>query len=153
MWLKNTKMEWNDILTFWLKWTLNCQYCLNTVFFCFPPFRFPRSVVSRPECVVRFKLIFSFLSTQLQMYSVIQFSDKDGGTVSIVNNRWFTPRRCEVFWPPVKGSKAYERILGADKTPDEKWKIYSVQRVFCETGMYNLIFFTNHFDLVLGTYV
>lgn len=33
------------------------------------------------------------------IYSVIQFSEKDGGTVSITNNQWFTPRRCEVFWP------------------------------------------------------
>ncbi|CAH2096793.1 unnamed protein product [Euphydryas editha] len=67
------------------------------------------------------------------MFSVIQFSEKDGGTVSIINNQWFTPRRCEVFWPPVKGTKAFERILADAKTPDEKWKIYSVQRVFCET--------------------
>jgi hypothetical protein len=78
------------------------------------------------------------------MYSVIQFSEKDGGTVSVINNQWFTPRRCEVFWPPVKGTKAFEKILADAATPDEKWKLYSVQRVFCETGKHILIYFLRH---------
>ncbi|XP_061710095.1 uncharacterized protein LOC133519912 isoform X2 [Cydia pomonella] len=69
----------------------------------------------------------------MSTYSVIQFSDQDGGSISIVKNQWITPRRREVFWPPVKGSKAFEKVLADTKTPDEKWKRYAIQRVFCET--------------------
>lgn len=67
-----------------------------------------------------------------EMYSLVQFKDIDGGTLSIVNTEWLTPRKCEVYWPPVKGTKAFERLLTC--SPNEKWPLYGVQRVFCETG-------------------
>ncbi|KAL4710448.1 hypothetical protein ACJJTC_008850 [Scirpophaga incertulas] len=65
------------------------------------------------------------------MYSLVQFKDNDGGTLSIVNSEWLTPRKNEVYWPPVKGTKAFERLLTC--SPNEKWHLYGVQRVFCET--------------------
>lgn len=68
------------------------------------------------------------------MYSVIQFNESDGGSVSIVRNKWLTPRRREVYWPPIKEGKAFDRQLALDNSPDEKWKLYGIQRIFVETG-------------------
>lgn len=70
------------------------------------------------------------------MFSVIQFDESDGGSVSIVHSKWLTPRRREVHWPPIKDGKAYNRLLtqNVDNSPDDNWKLYGVKRIFAETG-------------------
>lgn len=41
-------------------------------------------------------------------YVVIEFSD--GGGVAVVRNIWLTPRKKEVFWPPIKNQRTFENF-------------------------------------------
>lgn len=70
------------------------------------------------------------------MYSVVQFSEKEGGTVSVVVNKWFTPKKTEIFWPPTKEVKAFDKLLLQCASPNERWSLYGIERVFYETGKF-----------------
>lgn len=66
-------------------------------------------------------------------YVVIEFSD--GGGVAVVRNIWLTPRKKEVFWPPMKDQRTFDKILEKTVHADtEKWKLYPIQRCLFETG-------------------
>ncbi|KAK4877662.1 hypothetical protein RN001_010168 [Aquatica leii] len=68
-----------------------------------------------------------------KMYSVIEFSDEEGGGVAIVHCKWFTPRKKEVFWPPYKDPNAFNRALIKGVDVSEDWKLFKINRNFYET--------------------
>ncbi|KAK4880820.1 hypothetical protein RN001_008966 [Aquatica leii] len=70
---------------------------------------------------------------QCKMYSVIEFSDEEGGGVAIVHCKWFTPRKKEVFWPPYKDPNAFNRALIKGVDVSEDWKLFKINRNFYET--------------------
>lgn len=42
-----------------------------------------------------------------------------------------------VYWPPVKDTNLYKRMVKRQEQVDgNTWKLYSIQKVFCETGKY-----------------
>ncbi|EFN62596.1 hypothetical protein EAG_06404, partial [Camponotus floridanus] len=60
-------------------------------------------------------------------YVLIEFDD--GGGVAVVRKTWITPRKREVFWPPMKDQKTFNKVLENTLYPDtEKWKLYSIVR-------------------------
>jgi len=66
-------------------------------------------------------------------YVLIEFDD--GGGVAVVRKTWITPRKREVFWPPMKDPKTFNKVLENTLHPDtEKWKLYSILRCLYETG-------------------
>lgn len=66
-------------------------------------------------------------------YVLIEF--EDGGGVAIIRKTWLTPRKKEVFWPPLKDQKTFDKILENTKYPDtEKWKLYPILKCLYETG-------------------
>lgn len=69
------------------------------------------------------------------MYIVVEFGEKDGGGLAVVQKEWLTPRKKEVFWPPVKETKQFNKILQQSNNPDlNNWSIYSVSKIYYETG-------------------
>lgn len=70
------------------------------------------------------------------MFAIVEFIDQEGGGLSIVSKEWVTPRKKEVFWPPVKDQQTFNKLL---KRPDQcvnadTWKLYKIKRLFYETG-------------------
>ncbi|KAL4719707.1 hypothetical protein ACJJTC_007896 [Scirpophaga incertulas] len=63
------------------------------------------------------------------MYVVVQFEDKDqGGGLGLVLSKWITPRKSEVFWPPVKEQYKFDKLLKQNEEPDrEKWATYGIK--------------------------
>jgi len=65
-------------------------------------------------------------------FVIIEFDD--GGGVAIVRSTWLTPRKREVFWPPTKDQKTFNKILENIAHADtEKWKLYPILRCLFET--------------------
>lgn len=65
-------------------------------------------------------------------YLVIEFED---GGLAVVSSNWVTPRKREVYWPPVKESKNFEKLLKRnEEVVVDTWKLHPIQRIFCETG-------------------
>lgn len=83
-----------------------------------------------------------------RMYSVVQFSPSEGGSVSIVVNKWLTPKKTEVFWPPTKDTKTFDKLLQQCSSPSERWSTYGIDRVFCETGKLKVFKCANYFCVV-----
>ncbi|KAF5279658.1 hypothetical protein FQR65_LT15315 [Abscondita terminalis] len=75
------------------------------------------------------------------IFSVVEFEENYGGGVSIVCSKWFTPRKTEVFWPPIKDPQKFERVLKRAEDADcESWELYSVKTSYYETDDYGLAF-------------
>ncbi|KAL4718597.1 hypothetical protein ACJJTC_012099 [Scirpophaga incertulas] len=68
------------------------------------------------------------------MYSVVQFSESEGGTISVILNKWLTPKKTEVHWPPNKDAKSFNKLLQHCSSPNERWSLYGINRVFYETN-------------------
>lgn len=67
-------------------------------------------------------------------YVLIEFDD-GGGSVVVVRSTWLTPRKREVFWPPVKDQKTFDKILESTvHAHTATWKLYAVQRCLFQTG-------------------
>ncbi|KAF5274637.1 hypothetical protein FQR65_LT16941 [Abscondita terminalis] len=62
----------------------------------------------------------------------VQFADSDGGTVAVINSKWFTPMKREVFWPPYKTQHHYDNALKKGETPTDSWPLYKISRTFFE---------------------
>lgn len=81
-------------------------------------------------------------------YVLIEF--EDGGGVAVVRKTWITPRKKEVFWPPLKDQKTFDKILETTKYPDtEKWKVYSILKCLYETGEHEIF---SHYFLQVRKY-
>nr|CAI5836700.1 unnamed protein product [Callosobruchus analis] len=71
------------------------------------------------------------------MFVGIQFSEKDGGGVALVHQKWMTPRKGEVWWPPYKQQDQCDRSLKRGDSPNENWVLYPVERFFFEERLYS----------------
>lgn len=73
------------------------------------------------------------------MFAIVEFSDKEGGGLSLINSRWLTPRKKEVLWPPIRDSLQFNRILRDSNhvVDTETWKTYEISRIFYECGKFN----------------
>ncbi|KAF5277456.1 hypothetical protein FQR65_LT15986 [Abscondita terminalis] len=79
-----------------------------------------------------FPLILTTSNTK--MYSLIEFKDDEG--LSIVNSGWLTPRKREVFWPPVKDQSAFNKVVRKSEVDSETWKLYSINKVYYECELF-----------------
>lgn len=71
------------------------------------------------------------------MYVLVEFDGEGIGELAIVRGRWLTPRKKEVYWPPVKQQSVFDKLLLDNRSPDTKnWKTYSVRRCLYETGTF-----------------
>lgn len=68
------------------------------------------------------------------MYVGIEFEELDGGGVSLVNAKWFTPRKSEVWWPPTKSQDRFNKALRKGESPENDWKIFKIKRCFFHEG-------------------
>lgn len=62
----------------------------------------------------------------------IEFFEADGGGVALIHEKWLTPRKKEVWWPPVKQQDHFSKALKKGDSPAANWKIYGVARTFFE---------------------
>ncbi|CAH0558904.1 unnamed protein product [Brassicogethes aeneus] len=70
-------------------------------------------------------------------FAGIEFEENDGGGIEIINIKWLTPRKKEIFWPPFKTNKQFHRALTRGDSPEEgEWKLYSIKRFFFENVNY-----------------
>lgn len=69
------------------------------------------------------------------MFVLIEFKEVDGGGVAVVSEAWLTPRKREVFWPPVKDQKQFNKLLNTKDLDISKWKLFQIERCLYETGM------------------
>lgn len=66
-------------------------------------------------------------------YIGVQFEEE--GSLALVNELWITPRKREVFWPPVKNQIQFDKLLKNSARPDEDtWKLYKISRCIFECG-------------------
>lgn len=63
----------------------------------------------------------------------IEFLEADGGGVALIHEKWLTPRKKEVWWPPVKQRDHFSKAL-KKVNPLLKTGRYSVARTFFEEG-------------------
>ncbi|KAK5639478.1 hypothetical protein RI129_011970 [Pyrocoelia pectoralis] len=68
-------------------------------------------------------------------YVGIEFDDADGGGIAVISEKWITPKKKEVFWPPYKTQKAFNTALEKRDSPESNWSIYSIKRRFFESDI------------------
>lgn len=61
----------------------------------------------------------------------IEFLEKGGGGLALVNSKWLTPWRKEVWWPPFK-QEQFDKLLKKGETPDESWTLYGIFKSYFE---------------------
>lgn len=70
------------------------------------------------------------------MFSVIEFTVEDGGGLAVVNSNWLTPRKKQVFWPPVNEQTKFNRYLKTESVNTETWILYKIRKIYYECGRY-----------------
>lgn len=65
-------------------------------------------------------------------------STEEGGAVSLVHSSWLTPRKQEVWWPPVKHQDLFQKTLRKGTVPQNTWDIHKVKRCFFAEGKFLL---------------
>lgn len=66
----------------------------------------------------------------------MEFSESAGGGLAVVHEGWFTPRKTEILWPPLKDVVSFNKLLKKGQHPEDTWKLYGVARTFYKSGMY-----------------
>ncbi|KAK9700857.1 hypothetical protein QE152_g30975 [Popillia japonica] len=66
------------------------------------------------------------------MFSVIEFTVEDGGGLAVVNSNWLTPRKKQVFWPPVNEQTKFNRYLKTESVNTETWILYKIRKIYYE---------------------
>lgn len=66
-------------------------------------------------------------------YVGIEFDDADGGGIAVISEKWITPKKKEVFWPPYKTQKAFNTALEKRDSPESNWSVYRIKRRFFES--------------------
>lgn len=42
-----------------------------------------------------------------------------GGTIVVLSSKWLTPKKLECFWPSLKNSQQFNKILQKHEDPDD----------------------------------
>lgn len=70
-------------------------------------------------------------------FIIVQFTEAEGGGISVIHKNWLTPRKSEVFWPPFKDQSQYNKALKkGEPVNTETWKIFKVVKCFYSTGKF-----------------
>lgn len=64
------------------------------------------------------------------MFLGVEFRELDGGGLSLVHEKWLTPRKSSVWWPPYKNQDKFEKSLRRGESPNENWTIYSISKTY-----------------------
>lgn len=74
------------------------------------------------------------------MFAVVEFDEEAaGGGLSVINTKWLTPRKKEVFWPPYKENNQFVRaVKRSEDINTETWSVYRLSRIFYETGKHSV---------------
>jgi len=66
----------------------------------------------------------------------------ENGAMGLVHASWLSPLKREVFWPPYKSSKSFNKALMIAEEPNQStWKLEPIKRSFFECGVYRIKFF------------
>lgn len=70
----------------------------------------------------------------MEIYVGVKFIGEEED-LAIVNKKWLTPRKSEVFWPPYKQQRDYEKALKSGELPVEGvWELYGINKCYFESG-------------------
>lgn len=62
---------------------------------------------------------------------------KEDGTLALIHQSWFTPRKSKIWWPPYKTSSQFKKaLLIEEEVNDKTWSLYDVKRIFFTCSMY-----------------
>lgn len=67
-------------------------------------------------------------------FVIVEWQDEGG--ISLINEKWLTPKKKEVLWPPHKKSSTFNKALKEHESPDETWEIHAIKRCMYQSGMY-----------------
>ncbi|KAF5302953.1 hypothetical protein FQR65_LT19054 [Abscondita terminalis] len=76
--------------------------------------------------------IVTYVLVALQFHSV-EFGGDHCGGLAVVSESWLTPLKKEVFWPPFKSNNLFTNSLKNAETPNDKWKLYPINRIYFQT--------------------
>lgn len=70
------------------------------------------------------------------MFVGIECLEKNGeNKLALVNKKWLTPKKSEVFWPPYKTQEKHDKALKkSEELNEDSSTLYTVIRCFFETG-------------------
>ncbi|KAK4883183.1 hypothetical protein RN001_006502 [Aquatica leii] len=66
----------------------------------------------------------------------VQFS-QDGG-LAVVHEKWLTPRKTEVYWPPCKQQHDYDKLLKCGDEPKDHWQLFSISKLYFESDNFEV---------------
>ncbi|XP_072400660.1 uncharacterized protein [Diabrotica undecimpunctata] len=78
-----------------------------------------------PSFYFRLIYVHSYMS-----FVLIEFDEKEGGSVAVVHQNWLTPRKKEVYWPPYKTQALYDKAVKKGDSCTEDWQLFTVKRIF-----------------------
>jgi hypothetical protein len=63
---------------------------------------------------------------------------EEDGTLALIHQTWFTPRKSQVWWPSYKTSAQFKKALFIEEQVDDKtWSLYDVKRIFFTCNDFN----------------
>ncbi|KAK9754970.1 hypothetical protein QE152_g778 [Popillia japonica] len=65
-------------------------------------------------------------------FPVLELTVEDGGGLAVVNSNWLTPRKKQVFWPPVNEQTKFNRYLKTESVNTETWILYKIRKIYYE---------------------
>ncbi|KAK4886522.1 hypothetical protein RN001_002793 [Aquatica leii] len=74
--------------------------------------------------------------TYLMDFVGVQFS-QDGG-LAVVHEKWLTPRKTEVYWPPCKKQHDYDKLLKCGDEPKDHWQLFSISKLYFESDNFEV---------------
>lgn len=68
----------------------------------------------------------------------VEFDERSGGGVAIINRNWLTPRKQEVFMPPYKYQPDFDMAVKKAEQPSDRWRIFKLKRKLFESNEFSL---------------
>ncbi|KAK4878757.1 hypothetical protein RN001_011263 [Aquatica leii] len=99
----------------------NWNSCFSSVIFKFGLQRYIRALL---------------IYTHLMDLVGVQFS-QDGG-LAVVHEKWLTPRKTEVYWPPCKQQHDYDKLLKCGDEPKHHWQLFSISKLYFESDNFEV---------------
>ncbi|KAK4886178.1 hypothetical protein RN001_002449 [Aquatica leii] len=66
----------------------------------------------------------------------VQFSQDSG--LAVVHEKWLTPRKTEVYWPPCKQQHDYDKLLKCEDEPKDHWQLFSISKLYFESDNFEV---------------